>query len=313
MQDILLLIGGLFGLWLGTNWVVRGTVNVTEYYGLSRMFTGLTILAIGTDLPELVISVNGAIHKLQGVDTSGVIVGNAIGSTIGQMSIVLGIASFFGVLHITGKNLLEQGAMLIGSVVLLFLVGIDGLVGRVEGILLVVVYIIYYVRLFTKEKFVTKIQKKVNQKLFVDLFLLGAGMAVVIIASELVVTGALDIAETFGIRSSVIGLTIIGLGTSLPELALSVTAMMKREESLSIGNILGSSIFDLLIPVGAGASIAQSLNFEKSMLCLELPMLFVISGIVIFIFKKHGTLMRKEAVVLMCIYIGYIALKLFGF
>jgi len=312
VQEIFLILIGLFGLWLGTEFVIKGAVKIAEFYNLSQVFVGLAILSIGTDLPEMVIAINASLHHAIGnTDTSGIIIGNAIGSSFSQISVVLGIAGLLGYLTLKKRHLFEDGIMLLGSVLLVILLGFDGKITRVDGIVLVVVYLIYYFRLFHQERIGKKVKKKFSKHIRKDILLLILGIAIVIFTSELVVDNSISLADNFGIRQSFVGIIIIGLGTSLPELALALNAVRKKASGLSVGNLIGSNIFDMLIPVGVGASISE-LSVEKSLLFFDLPFLFILSLLVLFFFYKKKGLQKVEAVVLIGLFVLYAALKIVG-
>jgi len=312
MQDIFLILIGLTGLWLGTELVIKGAVNIAEYYNLSQVFVGLAILSIGTDLPEIVIAINASFHNALGnTDTSGIIIGNAIGSSFSQISIVLGTAGLLGYLTLKKRHLFEDGIMLLGSVILVILLGIDGKISRVDGIVLMVVYLIYYFRLYHKEKIRKKIKKKFSKNIRKDILYLIFGIIIVIFTSELVVDNSISFAENFGVRQSFVGIIIIGLGTSLPELALALNAARKKASGLSVGNLIGSNIFDMLIPIGMGASISE-LKIEKSLLLFDLPFLLALSFIVLFFFYQKSRLQKTEAIILIGIFVLYASLKIAG-
>ncbi len=312
MLEFFLTLLGLVGLWLGTELVIRGAVNIANYYELSQVFVGVAVLAIGTDLPEMVIAINASIQNvLQGVNTSGIIIGNAIGSSFSQISLVLGIAGLLGYLTLSKRHLYEDGIVLLGTVLLLILLGFDGQITRIEGIVLIVVYAMYYSRLIHQERFGQKIKKKYVKGVRKDILYLILGMAIVIFASDIVVDNSVRFSEKLGIRQSFVGIIIIGLGTSLPELALSLNAVRKKAIGLSVGNLIGSNIFDLLIPVGMGATISE-LKFERSLIWFDFPFLFLLSFIVLFFFKKKKGLQKIEAVILIGIFALYAALKVVG-
>jgi len=312
MLEFFLLLLGLLGLWLGTELVIKGAVNIANYYKLSQVFVGVAILAIGTDLPEMVIAINASLQNvLQGVNTSGIIIGNALGSSFNQISLVLGIVGLLGYLTLSKRHLYEDGIVLLGSVLLLILLGFDGQITRAEGIVLIVVYIMYYSRLIHQERFGQKIKKKRKKGISKDILFLILGMVIVIFASILVVDNSIRFSEILGIKQSFVGIIIIGLGTSLPELALSINAVRKKAVGLSVGNLIGSNIFDLLIPVGVGATISE-LKFERSLIWFDFPFLLILSFIVLFFFKKKKGLQKIEAVILIGIFTLYAALKVVG-
>ncbi|MCK5678809.1 MAG: hypothetical protein KAH72_10105, partial [Flavobacteriaceae bacterium] len=166
-------------------------------------------------------------------------------------------------------------------------------------------------RLFHQERIGKKIKKKFSKHIRKDILFLIIGIIIVIFTSELVVDNSISFAENFGIKQSFVGIIIIGLGTSLPELALALNALRKKASGLSVGNLIGSNIFDMLIPVGMGASISE-LKIEKSLILFDLPFLFLLSFIVLFFFYKKKGLQKIEAVILIGIFLLYATLKIVG-
>jgi cation:H+ antiporter len=313
MQEFILLIIGLIGLWISTSLVIKGALNIANYYELSQVFVGLSILAIGTDLPELIISIDASIQSaVFDVDTSGIIIGNAIGSSYSQISLVIGSIGLFSYLTLRKKHLYDDGLMLLGSILLLFLFGIDGSISLIEGLVLVIVYGIYYFRLFYNERVGSKIKsKKTNIGLRKDVILLVIGFIFVFFTSNLVVDNAIKFTDNHGLNQSFVGIIIIGLGTSLPELVVSLNAARKKAGGLSVGNLIGSNIFDLLIPVGVGASISE-IKVDKMLIYFDLPLLFLLSLLVLFFFYKKRGIQRTEAIILIVFYGVYAFLKILG-
>jgi cation:H+ antiporter len=313
MQELIFVVIGLAGLWLGTDFVIKGALNIANYYQLSQVFVGIAVLAIGTDLPEMIISIDASVQSLTtGVDASGIVIGNAIGSSIAQISLVIGIIGLFSYLTLRKKHLYQDGLMLLGSILLVLLLGIDGTISLAEGLVLLVVYIVYYFRLFNNERVGAKVKsKKPNGGLRKDILYLLIGLTIVFFASKFAVHNALLFTESQGLTHSFVGIIVIGLGTSLPELAVSFAAVRKKAGGLSVGNLIGSNIFDLLVPVGIGASISE-IKVDKMLVYFDLPFLFVLSFLVLFFFYKKKGIQRIEAVVLVSIYVIYCILKIFG-
>lgn len=312
MIDLLLIILGLAGLWFGTELVIKGALNIADFLNLSEVFVGIAILAIGTDLPEIVVALDAAIESAAfDVDTSGIIAGNAIGSAFSQISMVLGMSGLMGYLTMSRKQLFGDGALLLGSVLMFFLLSLDGKLGRIDGIILITTYAVYYFTLFQRETLKEKVHKKKSANIYKDILMLLVGMAIVIFTSDLVVDHSILLTNRLGIRQSFVGIIMIGMGTSLPELALSINAMRKKAHGLSVGNLVGSNIFDMLIPVGLGSTIAP-IHVEKSLLWFDVPFLFVLSFLVLFFFRKKKGLQKMEAMSLIFAFVLYAALKLAG-
>jgi cation:H+ antiporter len=306
--SLLFLIGSLLALWLGTEILIKGALKIASYYNFSHVFIGLTVLAIGTDLPELLVAVKAAMLSSQGTDTSGIIIGNALGSGITQISAVLGVAGMVGYLTLTKKQLVGEGLIMLLSVVLTFLVAYDGVISTTDGFILILAYLVYYISLLRLEK-VSVDESSEKGRLWPYILYSFAGISLVVYASDLVVSYAMDLSELWGLKQSFVGLIIISLGTSLPELAVSLNAVIKGSSGLSVGNIVGSNIFDLWIPVGVGAVI-NPIQVNIHYLTPDFIILFLISGLALIFFNKIKGLQKKEALVLFSIYILYVIYKI---
>ena len=263
MLQILIFILGLIGLWLGTKLVVKSAIGMADRFNISHAFVGLAILAVGTDLPEIFVTIDAAILQLNGVESSGIITGNAIGSSISQISIILGLAGLLLNFKIVKKELIYNGIALLTSIVLLFAVGFDGIISRIDGLVLISGYIIHYVVLLKNGSSSTNnhtLEAKHSNLMLTGYLLIG--FVILIFSSHFVVKNAMCFAEKWGIAQSFVGIVLIGLGTSLPELAVSIGAAIKKSAEMSVGNIIGSNIFDTLIPIGLGGSISK-ISMEK--------------------------------------------------
>jgi cation:H+ antiporter len=312
MIPFLLLIAGLFCLWLGTELTVRNATSLASHLGLSDFFIGMTILAFGTDLLELIVTVNGALHNLRGDDSSGIVVGNAIGSSVSQISVVIGVAALASYLTIASHRITNLAIELIGSTLLLFLVSIDGSINWNDGAILILAFCLYFFSLIRREN-----QSRESTSGQPTLFpgktgwkwaALLLGLGVVILGSELVLDSGIQLAERWGVRQSFVGAILIGLGSSLPELAISIGAVIRGKPSLTIGNVIGSNIFDLLIPLGV-ASLLAEIRVPDIVLIVDLPYLFFISILVVFFLNRERGLQRNEGISLLLLYILYVALK----
>lgn len=311
MNDFFLLAAGIICLWGGTELVVRKAIILTKRFNVSSVFIGMTILAFGTDLPELIVAINGAIHNFQGIESSGIIVGNAIGSSISQISIVIGVTAIVHFIAAGKIQIRHLAVELIGSVILLALVAFDFVITWNDGAILIIAFLIYFLTNLNREraKQIEKVEDKtIALNTTVHFLLLVTGLAVVILGSELTINKALLLSSYWNIDQSFIGAIIIGLGTSLPELAISISAILKNKPGLTIGNLLGSNIFDLLIPIGVGSLISE-IHVEKQFLYFDIPYLLILSiGVIWFLSKKKG-LQKKEGIGLVVLYLIYALIK----
>jgi len=250
-MDFLLLILGLAGLVLGTELTVGGALDIARRYGLPEFIVGLLVLSVGSDLPELAVAVDAGIRNLLTGAAAGVAVGSAVGSSVAQISFVLGTAGLLTYLTLPRRYVYRHGSMLLGATVLLGLFALDGLVSRVEGAALVVVYAMYVVALLAREEVGDSLEEFGAAGNGAAAWIrLAGGLVVVALASELTVRSVVGIAETFGLQETLIAALVIGLGTSLPELAISVNAVLRKRVALSVGNIVGSNIFDIGFALG---------------------------------------------------------------
>ena len=309
-MEHLALLFGLAGLWFGTELTIRGGVTVAARLGVSEFIVGVAILSIGSDLPELAIAIDGAIINLRTGDASDVVVGTAIGSCLGQIGFVLGTAALFSYLTLPRSMVFQHGSVLLGSAALLGVFGFDGTVTRAEGLALLVVYAIYFAALFGDR------QKSAEQdghdghigteKAWLYLLI---GLGIVGVSAEFTVSGAIAVAAALDISEALVAVVIIGLGTSLPELSISVGAALKGRARMSVGNLVGSNIFDTLVPVGA-AAVISTLRFDGDLLRYELPFLFVLTLTVLVFFVRKRGIQKSEAVIVLALYGGYLLMKL---
>lgn len=309
-MDYLSLLLGLAGLWYGTELTIRGAVTVASRLGVSDFIVGVAILSIGSDLPELAIAIDGAVINLRAGDASDVIVGTAIGSSLGQIGFVLGTAALLSYLTLPRSVVFQHGSVLLGSALLLGIFGFDGAVSRTEGIALLVVYFVYFAALFGDRRKsagpdgVDGLIGTAKPWLY-----LAVGLAIVGICAELTVSGAIAVAATLNISESFVAVIIIGLGTSLPELSISVGAAIRKRARMSVGNLIGSNIFDTLVPVGA-AAVISTLRFDGNLLRYDLPFLFFLTLIVLVFFVRKRGIQKGEAITVLALYGGYLLLKL---
>jgi cation:H+ antiporter len=308
-MDFILLIAGLVGLWLGTEAALRGAILISARIGMSEFVVGVVILSIGSNLPELAIAIDGAFVNLRGGNASDLIVGSAIGSGLGQFGFVLGLTGLLGYLALPKRIVIAHGAVLLGTLVLLGFVGIDASVSRAEGAFLVTVYLVYlWLLLSDKDSLTPKEGIASSLPLGTSWLFVVVGLGVVIASAELTVSAASNVARVLEIEESFIAIIVIGLGSSLPELSICIGAVIKRQSRMSVGNIIGSNIFDTLVPVGVAATIS-GISFDFNMLTRDLPFLFALSVLVLIFFWRKRGIQRYEATIIVTAYCAYVLIK----
>ena len=310
---------GILGLFLGSQLSIRGFEDIAHRFRISHLFIGLTVVAIGTSLPEIGVSVVGAIDILAGFDmsaVSGVVVGNKIGSFLNQLTIIMGLVGLTGIMSITKRELKREGIMLVLSIILFSLVALDLRITQLEGVAVTLAYLLYFIYLVRQETTLKSSSKVEEEKPkthpIKDLLIILTGMSVLLLASELVVEGSIHLAEILNIPTSITGLLIVGLGTSLPELTLDITALRRGSAGIAIGDMIGSNIVNILFSLGAGAMIS-GFTVEPVLLLFDTPFMFLVAFLVIGLFLRNMRLERKEALVLVLVYASYVILKLMFF
>jgi cation:H+ antiporter len=243
MTEFLLLLAGLAGLWIGSEALIRGAMSLSDRYNVSDVVVGMLVLAIGTDLPELFVAVDASIHSLGGQDMSGIVIGSAIGSCIGQFGLVFGVAGFIGFAPQPFRLIVRSAIFLIGSIIVLALFSLDGMISRGEGWSLIALYTVYIATLIIWRGGSTELEESSDSDSpLKDFALLLVGLLVLVVAAELTVVNAAKFATLVGLSSLSVSAIIIGMGSSLPELSVSLVALMKKRGGLSVGNLMGSNV-----------------------------------------------------------------------
>ncbi len=305
---LLLLVVSLAGLIVGAQLLIRGALAIAQKYNFPEFLIGLTLLTVGTSLPELMITLTGSIDRLHNNGVSELIVSEIIGSDIGLAGLILGVSGLFGILKINKKELNFQGTFLIGSILLLWFFAKDGFLSRQEGLVMLAAYGYYMFHLLfmNKQRPVPHEKIKINTRMS-WLSLIG-GFILVIITSNQVVENGVLLANQWGVSQSIIGLFLIGLGTSLPELIVSITSALKKSNGLTVGNIIGSSIFNILFALSSG-TIVSGFVVDREMILIDIPFLLFISAVALLFFKTRGKFEKKESFLILGMYAVFTLFK----
>ena len=267
--DIALVLAGLALLVLGGDLLVKGAVNLSLRLGITPLVVGLTVVAFGTSAPELIVSLSAALRG-----ATDIAMGNVVGSNIANVLMILGAAAMMSGIVTRGHDLRESWAMMIAASVLLIVLAFLGPIGRVEGaILLAALGLVLWRQLSSaraQDQDATDLEGvALGARWRRILIWLAGGLIALPVGANLLVGGASDIALAFGISEAVIGLTLVAVGTSLPELAASVAAAMRGRADMALGNVVGSNIFNILSILGLTA-LVRPLPVPAEMMRLDL-------------------------------------------
>ena len=307
LEIILYLVGGLIMLFIGAEGLIRGSSNLAIKIGITPLVVGLTVVAFGTSTPELVVSLKAAL-----LGNSSISLGNVVGSNIANIALILGVAALIKPLDVHAKVIMREIPIMIGISLLLLLLLLDGELGFIDGLVFVsgiITYTFVNVWMARKEKspeVVKEFKEGLKSKLGipVSIVLMIAGLGLLILGANLFVQSAVAIAKMFNVSDAIIGLTIVAIGTSLPELITSIVAAYKKESDIAIGNVVGSNIFNILGILGITALIIPISSVGISYVDLGV-MLF--TAIILFPLSRTGfSISRAEGVLLLAGYAGYI-------
>jgi cation:H+ antiporter len=306
--SILYILISLVLLYFGANWLVKGSSSLALKAGISPLVAGLTIVAFGTSSPELVVSINSALSG-----HGNIAIGNVIGSNMFNICMILGISALFSPLKTKMQILkIDIPVLIVTTIIFMFLFA-DRQISRIEGFVLfsgIIIYTIFTIFLARREKNNEVLNEFQNAapvktiKWYWSSAMIVAGLAILVAGSELLVKGAVEIARFMGVGETIIGLTIVAAGTSLPELASSIVATIRKEYDIAIGNIIGSNIFNLMGIVGI-SSIIKPL----SAIAISSIDLYVMLGVTLLLlpfFKSSYVLKRDEGIFMIGIYLMYL-------
>lgn len=313
MLDFLLLVCGIAGLWLGSETLIKGAMSLADRYRLSDALFGMLVLAIGTDLPELFVAFDASFRSLAGEDLTGIVIGSAIGSTIGQFALVFGVAGFIGYESMNRHFLPRNAFFLLGSIAVVYLFSMDGVITRLEGFILIVYYVAYLVTIIVTRAEIEDEGEEVEHMSSPRAWgILGLGLILLLVSAELTVVYAAEFAKEVGLSNMAVSAIVIGMGSSLPELSVSFVALLRKRGGLSVGNLVGSNVLDTLLVPGIAAAIFP-LVVPPAVLLIDLPVLFFVTMLtLIFLYVTGRGIRSPEAAVMLTIYIGYAAVRLVG-
>jgi len=315
--DFLLLLGGFVALIFGADKLVDAACSLATKFGIPNIVIGLTIVAFGTSAPELVVNVIAAINN-----NTEMVLGNVLGSNIFNVLGILGISAIIFPLAVKSNTTWYEIPLSLLAAFVVFIAAADiylnqnltNIISRSDAILLLLFFAIFLVYniAISKSEIVDEIIEIKKYKTLTAVLFIFIGLTGLVIGGQLIVSSATSIAEAFGLSERFIGLTIVSIGTSLPELATSMVAVRKKNVDIAIGNVVGSNIFNIFFVLGISAFITPVVVASASFVDIVMNLA---SGILLFLFVftgKHRRIDRWEGIILLGLYIAYL-MYLIGF
>jgi cation:H+ antiporter len=316
LQDILFLILGLAGLFIGGEWLVTGASRLARSFGISALVVGLTVVAFGTSMPELLVSLSAALN-----DTEAISIGNVVGSNVANIGLILSLTALIFPISVHVTLLRREIPILLGVTIISYLLWLDGIIGRLDGIVLVIGLVVFNAVLIylshrnPNDDVTAKTAAQINEEereppIPVDRRLwefgrLLAGLVILGVGANWTVSGSISVARAIGVSELVIGITLVAVGTSLPELATSVIAATRQQSDIAIGNVVGSNIYNLLGILGITA-IVRPIHVDPEVLRFEGPIMLGFTFLMLP-FVANRVLSRLEGTLLLSAYVAFIA------
>jgi cation:H+ antiporter len=307
---IILLIIGLIVLIVGGDYLVKGSSSIALRLHLSPLVVGLTIVAFGTSAPELLISIQSALKG-----SPDIAMGNVVGSNICNLALVLGLTAVINPVKVQTNSLRIDWPMTMGASILLFLVVREGVLGAVEGVIFLIVISIYLVLIIVQSRIdvKSKLREKENEdipdapkkQMWKDITFILLGCVALYYGSEWFVSSSKELALSLGVEERVVGLTVVALGTSLPEMVTAAVASYKGETDLALGNLMGSNIFNILSILGITAIITP-IHVHAVILNKDIIWMLMITLMILPLMIVRREVGRADGIVLLIVYTVYV-------
>jgi cation:H+ antiporter len=316
-MNILLFLAGLVALVIGAELLVRGASKLALSFGISPLVVGLTIVAFGTSAPEVAVSVGAVLDG-----RTDIAIGNVVGSNIFNVLFILGVSALIVPLVVNIQLIRQEVPIMVGASVLLLALGIDGTLSWMDGALLFALLVAYTVFLVVQSRRETKaaqdeyaqeLQPAVkgtwDSKLPAQLALIAAGLVALVLGSEWLVTASVSFAKAMGVSDLVIGLTIVAAGTSMPEVATSITAAIKGERDIAVGNVVGSNTFNILGCLGISGLVSGEAGLAMSLALMnfDIWVMLAVALACLPVFLTGREIARWEGGVFIVYYAAYVA------
>ena len=313
LEQVLMFVLGLVVLVVGADVMVRGASRLAVSFGVSPLVVGLTVVAFGTSAPEMAVSIGSAL-----AGNADLALGNVVGSNIANVLLILGISALITPLLVDEQIIRQEIPIMIGASALLVVMALDGNIGLLESIVLFALVIAYTVFLVIQSRRASKaVQDEFETGIptstwdshwAVQIGLIAAGLAMLVVGADWLVDAAVAFARAFGVSDLVIGLTVVAVGTSMPEIATSIVAAMRGQRDIAVGNVVGSNVFNILAVLGAaGIASGVGLPVSEAARNFDLWVMLAVAFACLPIMITGREIARWEGVVFLAYYAAYTA------
>jgi len=302
--DLILLLVSIAVLVFSARTIISSTSKLSRWFKLGEFAAGFLIIAVSTSMPELAVAIMAS-----AIGAGGLVVGNVIGANLIDVLVVLGVSALIAPVIVSQKQLIDNAEiLLVISLIPLFLL-LRGNLHLVEGLVLLAIFVLYAL-FISKQKVSLKLGKKPRVfDIMKEEIVFGASLFLLLVSARFLTMSAVNIAGFMGVPESIIGLTIISIGTTLPELAVSITAMFRRNYSLALGNILGSSVTNLTLVLGTGA-VLTALSFNYLIIGSSVLMLLIANILLTFSLIKYKSIPKKMGWIFLGAYLLFLLIEL---
>jgi cation:H+ antiporter len=322
LHPAVVFLGGLVVIVVGAELLLRGAARIAAMLGIKPILIGLTVVAVGTSAPELAVGITAVLEG-----KGPLAVGNIAGTNIINILFILGLSAALRPLPLHLQSIRLDVPVMIASAIVLFVMAFDGVLSRTEGLILVLAAVAYTAALVRTSRRESAAMKREFAEEFSpqalaagrgvaralwNALLLIVGMGLTVLGADLMVGGAVNIARLFGVSDAVIGLTIVAIGTSAPELATTVVATVKDDRDVAVGNLIGSSISNILVILGLICLAApQGVDVSKDVLQIDLPLAAAVAIACWPVFRSDRMVSRREGIAFVILYVAYLTTLVF--
>ena len=310
LPDLVLVILGFIFLIFGGESVVQGAITIARKMNVSPLLIGFTIVAVGTSLPELAVTINAVSSNSQ--ELVDLAVGGVLGSNVANVMLVLGTAAMLGACEKPGVEIKKDAMAVIMASIILLVTVVMGEITQIVGILMIIALISYYIYSYNYSKKLGLDEELeetwMGENLLLAMMITILGGAMIVLGAELLIEGSVGIADSFGISESIVGLSVIALGTSLPELAVTMIAALRGHKGVAIGNVLGSNVINILGILGISSAYAGGILVSEEFAGRDIWVVLVTSGLVAAMLLNERKITKTLGVIMVIGYLSYMIL-----